>query len=38
MALMEAENSVLKLRYELAEIKAEIMYYRYILDNFIESF
>ena len=37
-ALMEAENSVLKLRYELAEIKAEIMYYRYILDNFIESF
>lgn len=37
-ALMEAENSVLKLRYELAEIETNIMLNRYILDNTIENF
>lgn len=37
-ALMEAENSVLKLKYELAEIEANIMCIRFILDNLIENF
>lgn len=37
-SLLEAENSVLKLKAELAEVEAEIMCKKFILDNQIESF
>lgn len=37
-ALMEAENSVLKLKAELSKVEAEVMSIKFVIDNTIENF